>query len=313
MPIAPAVAHEGETDPLQQAASLARELESLQDCKLLEASLFTVYLAPAPRIPRLLVEIGRLRSEASPDAESREGLDLDRYDDSYLHLFVWDHGADRLAGAYRLGCTDLLGAAHRPAALYTHSLFDYDERLLRRLGPALELGRSFVRPEYQRSSVVLHLLWQGIGRFAVTHPRYRYLFGALTIDHRFSAAGRDVLLDYLTERSGDQWRGLARGRSPVRAEGTSPLPTGCGDLRELTAHFERLEGGAHRVPVLLRHYVRLGAKTLDFSLDDGFGGSVDALIVVDLADSPRRILERYLGPQGAETFLAYHDASSCAS
>jgi len=296
-------------DPSLHEAALAHELANLRDRQILEASLFSVYLASADRIPRILREIGRLRGEAFPDAQTSEGLDLDAFDASYLHLFVWDHGADRLAGAYRLGCTDLLGAAHRPSALYTHSLFDYDERLLRRLGPALELGRSFVRPEYQRSSVVLHLLWQGIGRFVTTHPRYRWLFGALTIDHRFSEAGKDVLLDYLAERSPADWRGLARGRDPVRADLAPTLPTGCGDLRELTEHFERLEGGEHRVPVLLRHYVRLGAKALDFSQDRDFGGSIDALIVVDLAESPRRVLERYLGPEGTESFLAHHGCS----
>jgi len=61
--------------------------------------------------------------------------------------------------------------------LYTYELFDYTREMLERLGPALELGRSFVRAEYQRSYTPLLLLWKGVGRFVVGHPEYRYLLG----------------------------------------------------------------------------------------------------------------------------------------
>ena len=41
-----------------------------------------------------------------------------------------------------------------------------------RLSPALELGRSFVRAEYQRNYSALLSLWKGIGQFVVRHPQY---------------------------------------------------------------------------------------------------------------------------------------------
>jgi len=58
--------------------------------------------------------------------------------------------------------------------------------------------------------------------------------------------------------------------------------------------------------VLLRHYVRLGARTLDLSVDPAFGGAVDGLILVDLASAPERVVERYLGAYATERFLAFH-------
>jgi hypothetical protein len=55
---------------------------------------------------------------------------------------------------------------------------------------------------------------------------------------------------------------------------------------------------------LLRHYSRLGARVFDFSVDPGFGGSVDALIVVDMAAAPRAMRERYVGPGAARVIGA---------
>ena len=68
-----------------------------------------------------------------------------------------------IAGAYRLGLVDQILARHGKRGLYTHSLFKYRTRLLDSLSPAIELGRSFVRTEYQRSFTALPLLWAGIG------------------------------------------------------------------------------------------------------------------------------------------------------
>ena len=46
------------------------------------------------------------------------------------------------------------------------------------LNPAIELGRSFVRAEYQRSFAPMRLLWSGIARFIECSPQYAVLFGA---------------------------------------------------------------------------------------------------------------------------------------
>ena len=106
-----------------------------------------VGLAHAHEIPMLLDEIGRLREITFRAAGEGTGRvrDLDAFDRSYRHLFVWHRGDRAIAGAYRLGLTDEILAAQGPDGLYTHTLFRYDRRLLDRLSPAIELGRSFVR------------------------------------------------------------------------------------------------------------------------------------------------------------------------
>ena len=112
---------------------------------------FTVYACRAHEAPLALLEIGRLRElsfRAVGEGTGRE-RDLDRFDSTYIHVLVWNAEAREVVGAYRVAATDEARPAERE--LYTHGLFDIDPRFHERLGPALELGRSFVRPEYQRS------------------------------------------------------------------------------------------------------------------------------------------------------------------
>ena len=127
--------------------------------------------------PLALREIGRLReiSFRAVGEGTGNALDLDVFDEHYHHLFVWNRDAREIVGAYRLGFTDQIVATRGIGGLYTSTLFRYDARLLARLGPAIELGRSFVRAEYQRSSNALLLLWKGIARFVTRAGRYRVL------------------------------------------------------------------------------------------------------------------------------------------
>jgi putative hemolysin len=64
---------------------------------------------------------------------------------------------------------------------YTHTLSRFHPSFLRRPGPSLELGRAFVIAAYQRKPHSLFLLWKGIGHFVARHPRYRTLFGPVSI------------------------------------------------------------------------------------------------------------------------------------
>ncbi len=270
---------------------------------------FVVYACRAPEIPLTLLEIGRLREltfRVVGEGTGRE-RDLDRFDSKYVHLFVWNAEAREIVGACRVAATDEV----RPCELelYTHGLFRVDPRFHARLGPALELGRSFVRPEHQRSYASLLLLWKGIGALLVARPRYRYLFGALSISSEYNPISRGLMLDFLAGHSAaDDWRELVSARRPVdRAElarcwkdGTRPIF----DVERLASAIERAEEGRRRLPVLLRQYIRLGARVFDFSVDPDFAGAIDAFVVLDLARAPRELLERYLGKEGTASFLS---------
>jgi hypothetical protein len=60
------------------------------------------------------------------------------------------------------------------------------------------------------------------------------------------------------------------------------------------------------IPILLKHYLKLNARVLDFHLDAKFGDALDVLIVTDLLDAPDLTVKRYLGAEGWENLRDFH-------
>lgn len=276
---------------------------------LLEAGDYRVCVAQAAHIPNTLREIGRLREIAFRKAGEGSGrsLDLDRFDAHYLHLWVAHKETAEISGAYRLAGTDTVAS---PSDLYTSTLFRFRPSVLKRLHPAIELGRSFVRPEHQKSYQALLLLWKGIGRWVARHPKYRLLFGPVSISRDYSEASRALIVSYLEARRGE----LAGEVSPRRqfragracGRGVALLAPLLKNLEELSDVVAELESDGKGVPVLLRQYLQLGGTVLAFNVDRAFSGVVDGLVVVDLARLAPPVLEKYLGREGAVTFRSVH-------
>lgn len=265
-----------------------------------------VFLASAWEIPAILHEIGRLREVSFRAVGEGTGkpLDLDSFDASYLHLFLWDREAGKVAGGYRLGCTDVLLAAGGPTALYTSTLFRFEQPFLDFLRPALELGRSFVVPEYQKSIHPLGLLWRGIGRFVAERPRYSRLFGPVSISSDYSAASQDLIVRFLRDRRQDE--AMARWVHPHHPYGGLPADSGISQrlqsIEEVSAAVSATEPDRKGVPVLLRQYLKLNATLLEFNVDPDFSDVLDALVLVDLRQAPATVLARYMGEEGFRNF-----------
>jgi putative hemolysin len=163
---------------------LAQELAALApDRCLIESGDLVVYLLRAHEGPHLQQELGRLRELTFRAAGEGTGkpLDLDRFDRDYWHVLLWNRSKQELVGAYRAGSTAEILPRNGIDGLYTSTLFRYDPQLFQKLGPALELGRSFVRPEYQRHYAPLLLLWKAIARLVAKRPETPVLFGAVSI------------------------------------------------------------------------------------------------------------------------------------
>jgi putative hemolysin len=297
------------------AEPLAREIETLPpECLLEEARDLAVYLTAAPRIPLALREIGRLRELTFRAAGEGTGqaVDLDRFDPHYLHLFVWNREKREIAGAYRMGDVPALMARFGQKGLYTESLFRFHPRFLAQLGPSLELGRSFIRPEYQRQFAPLLLLWKGIGAYVASRPEYAMLIGAVSVSNQYSAVSRELIVRYFESQNlSAQWRGAVRARRPLQgnlvhkwemAALCSLLP----DVEDLSAPISDLEPDGKGLPILVRQYVKLGGKLLAFSVDPEFGNTLDGFVMVDLTQTSPETLARYMGKQQTERFLAWH-------
>jgi hypothetical protein len=79
------------------------------------------------------------------------------------------------------------------------------------------------------------------------------------------------------------------------------------DLEHVSGLVSDLEPDAKAVPVLLKHYLKLNGRLIAFNVDQGFGGCLDGLIVVDLTQTDPKLLSAYMGEEGVKQFLAYHD------
>jgi len=98
---------------------------------------------------------------------------------------------------------------------------------------------------------------------------------------------------------------------PTRPRGhiTAPVCYKVKDVQELSELISEIETDRKQVPILLKHYLKLGGKIVGFNVDGHFSHVLDGLIVVDLTKTERRILERFVAPEGARRFLAYHQCA----
>jgi len=272
---------------------------------VLRSGAWEVYVARKKEIPHVLREIGRLR-ELTFRAEgegTQQPTDLDGYDEYYRHLFLYDRAAGRLVGAYRVGLGRSILRQNGRRGFYLHSLFRLKKELNPLLRQSLELGRSFIRAEYQKQPQPLALLWKGIAEYLARHPEYCYLIGPVSISNRFSAISRAVMVEFLTKHYFDadlarlviprkrfRYRPLDTHEAPaVLQAGLESLP----DLQKLIAGFEP---GGSGVPVLLRQYLKQSGRLIGFNLDPKFSNTLDGFMVLDARQLPartHRLLDRY--------------------
>ncbi len=291
------------------------EVEKLMRHGLLDENReFAVLLAHADEAPCVIQELGRLREVTFRAVGEGTGnaSDLDRFDAYYSQLLLWSKEKQELVGAYRLGEVNKIVAERGIAGLYTSILFRYDERLLRRIGPALELGRSFVRPEYQRQFAPLMLLWKGIGKYLAKYPRNPVLFGAVSISSQYTRASRDLIVRFFeSQDSDDGLNALVKPRRPFRPgrlrQWDSRAVAGLmKDLDELTAPISDIEMDHKGAPILFKQYAKLGGRFISFNVDTNFSDSLDGLVVVDVRKTDPLVLTRYMGKPDATSFLKYH-------
>lgn len=292
--------------PLSDPALIEAELAALPAAqKLLDYKQFSVYYAQGPQIPCLMNDIARERERVFRlyDEGSGQPRDGDGFDQTYVQLFVWDNALRSLVGAYRLGKTDQL--RHQGAeAIYLTQMFEFEDAFYANMPPALELGRSFVVPEHQKSFHSLYLLWRGIGRYLVAHPQYRRLYGTVSLsrqyDDRAVALMCDVLIEPLAhvsprhtlpQLSHPEWLSFRQEQGEI-------------DLRTLSSLVRGLDREGKDVPILLKHYYKIGAKFHCVAVDPNFNDTPGLLLMVDMEKASDKTLSTFLGKDAA-AYLAF--------
>jgi hypothetical protein len=287
---------------------LAREVQALAARHTLYvAGDYVVLVAQRQLVPRVMNEIGRLREQSFRAVGEGTGKsrDIDAFDDWYLQLFVWHRKDQQVLGAYRLCMTDVVRQRHGDAGLYTKSLFSFDAGFLDELGPAVEMGRSFVRLELQGAGRVLALLWRGIAHLLAARPRYRTLFGPVSVSSTYSEASRQLIAAQLCE--GEHRHPLFGSVQPKRP---CPAPMleiqrGDDDIKAISRRISQIEPDQKGLPILIREYVKLGGQFLAFSVDPDFQDAMDGFVVVNLDRTHPKLLCLHMGPENYERFRGW--------
>ncbi len=294
-----------EVAPPESKTKMAAEVAQLDDSrKLYTSGQYEVLIAQRADIPTIVREIGRLRELSFRAVEEGTGQarDLDVFDDWYMHLLVWDAAEQQVLGAYRIGLTDIIVREQGVEGLYTSTLFNFGHDFFEQLGPALEMGRSFVRPEYQRSSMVLAFLWRGIGRFISMRPRYGKMFGPVSVSHAYTERSRQIIANsLLSDTHRHELHERVGALRPVGADELDDEPPET-DMKRLNKQVSAEESDGKGIPVLVREYVKLGGRFLAFSIDPAFGNAMDGLVAVDLKHTSPRLLKLYMGPEAYAHF-----------
>lgn len=175
-----------------------------------------IYIIDGRKAPNTMREIGRLREIAFRSAGGGTGksCDIDEFDlmePPCMQLVVWDPENEQILGGYRFirGC-DIRQNADGTPRIATSHMFRFSERFLTDYLPkTLELGRSFVRLEYQstragvKAIYVLDNLWDGLGALTVVYPEIEYLFGKVTMYPSYDEECRNMILYFLNKHFPD--------------------------------------------------------------------------------------------------------------
>lgn len=286
---------------------LEQEINALPEdcrCAVNEHAHLYVYAAEASQIPNLMQEIGIQREITFRAVGEGTGksIDLDEYDPHYVHLIMWNTQERTLAGAYRIGRTDvIMDSAKGFKGIYNSAFFKFSPKLQQILRRGIEMGRAFITPPFQRHPASLDTLWMGIGHYLFKHPEYRYLYGTVSVSSEYAPHTRSLILAYLQQHCmNPELAKEIKAYNPPKSlrllsEDARLIKNGIKDLRLLCDMVSHLEKDAKSIPVLLRQYLRLGGEMLSFGIDEDFGGTLDGLVLVDMCKAPERILRRFCG------------------
>lgn len=276
-------------------------MKAMHNCELLgeTADKKQIYLYIHKGSSPIMREIGRLR-EISFRAAGEGTLtkrDIDAYDSHYFHLVLWDQDELEIAGSYRFGDAETLSVKGHPTGLYSATLFDYGSGHKELFKYGLELGRSFVQPKYwgKRS---LDYLWYGIGAYLSRYPKYKYLFGGVSISNAYPKPAKDLLVAFYKAHFPSQFC-KAKAKLPYLANTNHQTHfTGDNYKKEFAELKHLLANMGVTVPTLYKQYtetyVEGGVSFLDFNVDPLFADCIDGLVIGELDKLQPKRRQRYM-------------------
>ncbi len=272
---------------------IKKEIARIPDKLIMSEKNYDVYLSGSASIPNIVNEIGRLREITFREVGegTNNKIDLDEYDVYYNHLFIWDREGEKLVGAYRVGKGDEIYYRYGTNGFYISNLFKIKPGFQPILKSGLELGRSFIRKEYQQKALPLFLLWKGLLAFLIKNPEYRYMFGPVSISNNFSKLSKHLIIEFINTNCFDEQ--LAKTVVPKKKFNvhlpeydSQVLLNNKSTIKSLDSLISEIEKDQNKVPVLLRQYIQLNAKIIGFNVDPKFNDAIDGFLVLNIKNIP---------------------------
>jgi len=240
------------------------------DRRLLESKNYEVFLAPAQEMNTLLMEIGRLREITfrAIGEGTNKAIDLDRFDQYYHHMFLWDNEKKCIAGAYRMGLGQFVYPEYGIDGFYLQDLFRFDPELHKMMQESIEMGRAFIVETYQQKPMPLFLLWKGIVHTTLRFPQHKYLIGGVSISNQFSDFSKSLMIEFMKSHYWD----------PYVAQYIRPKKEFKVRLKDADKEFVFDESKAD-----LNKFDKL---IVAFNVDPLFNNAIDGLMYIKIADLP---------------------------
>jgi len=280
------------------------EVDALRETnsRLLQSKNYEVFFASAKDIPNLIHEIGRLREitfRAIGEGTNKE-VDLDKFDNYYHHLLLWDTIAEKLVGAYRMGLGKEIYKKYGIKGFYVQSLFRIEPELHQMMDNTIEMGRAFIIDEYQQKPMPLFLLWKGIVHVTLRYPEYKYLMGGVSISNQFSDFSKSLMIEFMKSHYYDPY--IAQYIRPKKeykvklkdGDKDFVFDASKADMQKFDKIIDEIEPGILRIPVLIKKYVKQNARLVAFNVDPKFNNAIDGLMYIKVADIPESTVKPVL-------------------
>lgn len=261
-----------------------------------------IYCINAHDSPNVMQEIGRLRELTfrSSGGGTGQEVDIDEFDTCekpYKQLIVWNPKRKEIVGGYRfILCSEAMRDKNGKVKLATSHLFNFSDKFMNEYLPyTIELGRSFIQPNYQstgtdrRGIFALDNLWDGLGSLTVIYPHMKYFFGKVTMYPDFNRQARDLILFFLNKYFRDQ-ENLITPISPLKietpAEELEKVFTADNYLDNYKILSQKVRMLGENIPPLINSYMNLSPtmKVFGTALNKEFGNVEETGLIITIKD-----------------------------
>ncbi|MBD3209248.1 GNAT family N-acetyltransferase [Candidatus Woesearchaeota archaeon] len=293
---------------------LERELPKvnfLRSTRKLGRNIYAFTMEQSRRSMRI---VGRLREVSFRHAGGGTGKvkDIDAHDrhktNPYTQLIVWDQQDRQIVGGYRY---QLWRNAPRDKQgnldVSTTHYFNFSERFMEAYAPyVIELGRSFVTPEYQarnrKSIYSLDNLWDGLGTLIVMYPDMRYFFGKITLYPDKNPHSKPFIYALLDKHFRDE-EGLLTPKPKLAVDEKDHetlerlLKDVPDDINKQLGFLGKyvIDHFKEQIPPLFSSYAKLSGKMKVFgtAVNKDFGNVEETAILIPIKEIDPKMLERY--------------------